>query len=64
MNNGSEIDWEKQAKFWQMKYFELLGHSSQVIGALARPSIVAQVAQHSGSGLLVPNEPAASAAAG
>lgn len=36
----TEQEWEKQAKFWQMKYFELLGHSNSVIAALARPQML------------------------
>lgn len=33
-------DWQAEAKFWQLKYFEQLLHSTQVIAALSRPQIV------------------------
>lgn len=45
MNNGEEPDYKKLAQFWQMKYFELLGHSNSVIAALARPQVLAAQAQ-------------------
>jgi hypothetical protein len=40
-HNGSEsgTDWQAQANFWQLKYFELLVHSQQVIAALNQPML-------------------------
>lgn len=32
-------DWKAEAQFWQLKYFEQLVHSTQVISALSRPMI-------------------------
>lgn len=29
-------NWEAESQFWQIKYFELLTHTGQVIGMLAR----------------------------
>lgn len=38
------------AQFWQMKYFELLGHSSQVIAQLGQPmmaqNLMEKLSQH------------------
>lgn len=42
-SSGSPDEWKAQAQFWQMKYFELLSHSNQIIAALARPTIASQV---------------------
>jgi hypothetical protein len=39
--NGATPDWEEQAKFWQLKYFELLGHMNSVIVTLSRESLTA-----------------------
>lgn len=36
------MDWKAEAEFWQMKYFEQLNHSTQIITALSRPMLVAQ----------------------
>lgn len=32
-----------EAQFWQIKYFELLGHSNSVIAQLSRPFVAQQV---------------------
>jgi hypothetical protein len=32
-------DWKAEAQFWQLKYFEQLIHSTQVISALSRPML-------------------------
>lgn len=32
-------DWKQEAEFWQLKYFEQLNHSTQVITALSRPML-------------------------
>lgn len=32
---------QNEAKFWQLKYFELQAHTSQVISALSRQTVVA-----------------------
>lgn len=46
-NNGAaeEHDWQAESKFWQLKYFELLSHSNQIIAALSRPLLQDVVAQ-------------------
>lgn len=58
-------DWKAEAQFWQVKYFELLGHSQQVITQLSRSFLVetmqAQAAQFAarfaaGLGIQVPPE--------
>jgi hypothetical protein len=33
-------NWQAEAQFWQLKYFEQLLHSTQVITALGRPMLV------------------------
>lgn len=35
-------DWKGEAEFWQLKYFELMIHSNQVITALSRPMLAQQ----------------------
>jgi hypothetical protein len=35
-----ERDYQKEAQFWQIKYFELLQHSTQVIAAMGRPMLI------------------------
>ena len=32
-------DWRAEAQFWQLKYFEQLMHSTQIITALSRPML-------------------------
>lgn len=43
-NNGADpqqdtTDWHAEAQFWQLKYFELMIHSNQVVTALSRPML-------------------------
>jgi hypothetical protein len=41
--NGKQPDehnWEAEAQFWQLKYFEQLLHSTQIITALGRPMLM------------------------
>ena len=37
--NTPDTDWQAEAQFWQLKYFEQLMHSTQVITALSRPML-------------------------
>lgn len=44
MINGEQpqqdtTDWHAEARFWQLKYFELMIHSTQIITALSRPML-------------------------
>lgn len=34
-----DVDWQAESQFWQLKYFEQLLHSTQVITALGRPML-------------------------
>lgn len=36
-------DYKAEAQFWQLKYFELMIHSNQIITALSRPMLTEQV---------------------
>jgi hypothetical protein len=38
-NAAPQQDWEAQAKFWQLKYFEYMNHTNQIIQALSQPMI-------------------------
>jgi hypothetical protein len=40
-NGTDSTDWKAEANFWQVKYFEQLLHSTQVITALSRPMLSA-----------------------
>jgi len=31
------VDFEAEAEFWQLRYFELMVHTNQIITALSRP---------------------------
>lgn len=35
-------DYKAEAQFWQLKYFELMIHSNQIITALSRPMLTEQ----------------------
>lgn len=39
-DNGASRDWQAEAQFWQVKYFEQLLHSTQVITMLGRPTLL------------------------
>jgi hypothetical protein len=75
-NNGSkpqpqaapQPDYKAEAQFWQIKYFELLGHSNQIIAMLSRPfmqdQMTAQLAQIAAMQAGATSEQANSGAAG
>lgn len=39
------VQWQREAQFWQLKYFELQQHTNQVIAALSRQTVANAMAE-------------------